>query len=507
MDITSFYFLCFYAVLLLLYYVLPRRLQWPLLLAGSLFIYGAPWHRILLIWPLAACLVTYGAALLIRRTGSSDEKRGLRRAILIADIAVLIGILIGFKYVRYGRAIDVPYGLSFYTFALVGYVVDVYNEIAEPQKNPARVGLYGMYFPLMVSGPVLRFREDAGQFYEPHRFSYENLTFGLQRMLYGFFKKLVIAERAGVIAGAVFNSYTADSDLPYGGAAVWLGILMFTIQLYTDFSGCMDIVLGLSETFGLRLPENFRTPFYAKTIAEYWRRWHITLGVWMKEYVFYPLLRSSLFTKLGKALRAKCGKKAGKQLATFAAMFLLWFLIGLWHGGDVKYVIGSGLLHWFYIVFGEATLPFFTRWNKKLHIPMEGRAADAFRVIRTFILVNIGNTFFRAASAGTAVRILAGGFSSRGKSMLAGEGIGQLGLDRIEWLLLIFSVLVLMVFSFIQHRDELAGLDDTHAIRRRIAALPLIPRWVFWFAALFFVILFGQYGPGYTAAEFIYQGF
>lgn len=506
MDITSFYFLCFYAVLLLLYYVLPRRLQWPLLLAASLFVYGAPWHRILLVWPLAACAVTWGAAQLIRRIGPSGEKRGLCRTILIASAVILIGILFAFKYIRYGRSIDVPPGLSFYTFALLGYLIDVYNEIAEPQKNPARIGLYGMYFPLMVSGPVLRFREDAGQLFEHHAFSYENLTFGLQRMLYGFFKKLVIAERAGVIAAAVFGSYTAEGGDPYGGWTVLLGILMFTIQLYTDFSGCMDIVLGLSETFGLRLPENFRTPFFAKTIAEYWRRWHITLGVWMKEYVFYPLLRSAAFTKLGKTLRAKCGKKTGKQLTTFAAMFLLWFLIGLWHGGDIKYVIGSGLLHWFYIVFGEATLPFFKKLNGKLHIPMEGRAADIFRVIRTFILVNIGNTFFRAASAGTAVRMLRGVFTG-GRSALAGEGFAQLGLDRIEWLLLIFSILVLIVFSVLQHRDELAGLDDTHAVRRRIAALPFIPRWLFYFAALFFVILFGQYGPGYSAAEFIYQGF
>ena len=171
MDITSFYFLCFYAVLLLLDYVLPRRLQWPLLLAASLFVYGAPWHRILLVWPLAACAVTWGAAQLIHRIGPSGEKRGLCRTILIADAVILIGILFAFKYIRYGRAIDVPPGLSFYTFALLGYAIDVYNEIAEPQKNPARVGLYGMYFPLMVSGPVLRFREDAGQLFEHHAFS------------------------------------------------------------------------------------------------------------------------------------------------------------------------------------------------------------------------------------------------------------------------------------------------------------------------------------------------
>ncbi len=150
-------------------------------------------------------------------------------------------------------------------------------------------------------------------------------------MVWGFFKKLVIAERLGVLVNTVYGSYET-----YDGLYIWVATACYAFQLYTDFSGCMDIVLGMSESLGIVLPENFRTPFFSKSVAEYWRRWHITLGVWMKDYVFYPLLRSKLFTELNKALKEKCGKKRGKQYATFAAMFVLWLTVGIWHGGDCQ---------------------------------------------------------------------------------------------------------------------------------------------------------------------------
>ena len=149
----------------------------------------------------------------------------------------------------------------------------------------------------------------------------------------------------------------------------------------------MDIVIGLSETFGIVLPENFTTPFFAKNISEYWRRWHITLGVWMRDNVFYPLLRSTMIMGLGKVLKARLGKKKGKQYTTYVAMFILWLSVGLWHGGEMKYVIGSGLLHWAYIVIGELTLPFFTwLFAEKLHMNLKSKGADVFRVVRTFFL-------------------------------------------------------------------------------------------------------------------------
>ena len=280
---------------------------------------------------------------------------------------------------------------------------------------------------------------------------------------------------------------------------------MFTLQLYTDFSGCMDIVIGAAESLGVTLPENFTQPFFSQSISEYWRRWHASLGVWMRNYVFYPLLRSSLFTGLGKALRARCGKKRGKQLTTFAAMFILWTAIGLWHGGNIKYVIGSGLLHWFYIVFGELTLPFWKRVLPALHIPMEGVLADRFRVLRTFFLVNIGNVFFRAASAGDAVRMLGRGWLPAAPGSLSVEELAALGLAPEELLILLLAAAALLLVSVLETRQTADG--RTLSVRDRIAGHALPVRWALWMGLLFFVIIFGNYGPGYSSSAFIYAGF
>ena len=493
MDLTSFYFLCFFAVLLAVYYITPGRLQWMILLGAGIIFYLCAGEPLLILYPLAAVAVSFlCAGGIVRAQESGDQKKAKR--FLLADLLLLIGCLAVVKYLRFGSFnIAVPIGLSFYTFTLVGYTVDLYNGIGRQQKNPLKLLTYGMYFPLMISGPILKYREDGEQFFERHRISYDNLTLGAQRILWGFFKKLVIAERAAVLSTAIFDHYDE-----YSGAYIWFGALMFTFQLYTDFSGCMDIVLGISQMLGIRLPENFRSPFFSKNISEYWRRWHITLGIWMREYVFYPLLRSGLFTKIGKSFREKFGKKRGKQLTTFLAMAVLWFTVGLWHGGNVKYLIGSGMLHWFYIVMGELTLPFFKKVLPAAHIPMEGKAADAFRILRTFFLVNIGNVFFNAASAGDGFRMLVRGVSAFNPWILLDGSLLKLGLDSVDCGVLALSLILLLIVSLLQEKGS---------VRDRIAALPLPLRWVIWMAFLFLVILMGQYGPGYISSEFIYADF
>ena len=312
-------------------------------------------------------------------------------------------------------------------------------------------------------------------------------------MLWGFFKKLVIAERLGALVDTVYGSYTE-----YPGAYIWFATVCYAFQLYTDFSGCMDIVLGMSESLGIVLPENFQTPFFAKSIAEYWRRWHITLGVWMKEYVFYPVLRSPFFTKLNKAWREKFGKKKGKQYATFAAMFLLWLTVGIWHGGDWKFVIGSGLLHWLYIVLEELLEPPCGRFMKKYRINPSGRMVNALRILRTFLLVCIGDLFFRAASVGDAFAMLGRAVSVWNPEVLWNGALFELGLDWIEMGIALLALLLLYGVSLLQQKGS---------VRDRIAVRALPVRWLIWYALIFAVILLGCYGPGYSAGEFIYQGF
>lgn len=511
MGITSFWFLCFFAVMLIVYYGIPRRFQWGFLLLCSFGYCLSAGQWALLLYPVGSVCVCYTGAGMLSRTPAQEEKK--RRRILLMTILVNIGVLFVLKYVNFlintingaadllggsGNvfgAVDflVPLGISFYTFTLLGYVIDVYYGLAVHQENVWKLALYGLYFPNLISGPILKYREHAEQFFAPHPFDYRQVTRGLQRMVWGFFKKLVIAERLGVLVNAVYGAYET-----YDGAYIWVATAAYAFQLYTDFSGCMDIVLGMSESLGIMLPENFRTPFFSKSVAEYWRRWHITLGVWMKDYVFYPLLRSKIFTDFNKTLKKKCGKKRGKQIATFAAMFVLWLTVGVWHGGDWKFVIGSGLLHWCYIVLEELLAPGFARLLARFRLNAEGWFVTGFRILRTFFLVCVGDLFFRAASVGDAFSMLSRAVGRFNPEILWNGSLLALGLDGIEAALAVFSLLILWAVSLLQRRGS---------VRDAIAKKPLPLRWIIWYALLFAVILFGYYGPGYSATEFIYQGF
>ena len=511
MGITSFYFLCFFAGILILYYIIPRKLQWGLLLLCSIAYYLLCGNGMLILYPAASVAVCYTAVRLLAVIPQDNARR--RKAVLLLTVLVNIGVLVVLKYVNFGiytidgiarlfgssrdliRSVDflIPLGVSFYTFSLLGYVVDVYYGIAEVQNNFLKLMLYGMYFPVIISGPILKYREHGEQFFEPHAFDYRGVSRGLQRMAWGFFKKLVIAERLGILVDTVYGSYH-----DYPGAYIWVATVCYAFQLYTDFSGCMDIVLGMSESFGILLPENFRTPFFSASVAEYWRRWHITLGVWMKEYVFYPLLRTGFFTGLNRSWKERFGKKRGKQYATFAAMFLLWLTVGIWHGGDWKFVIGSGLLHWFYIVMEELLAPPCARIMDRCHVNAKGRLIGAVRIIRTFFLVCIGDLFFRSASVGDAFAMLRGAVRVWNPAILWNGALFGLGLEADELLIVAVALALLLAVSLCEQKGS---------VRDRILTLPLPVRWIIWYALLFAVILFGCYGPGYSAGEFIYQGF
>ncbi len=508
MGITSFAFLCFFAVILVLYYVIPKKWQWGFLLLCSLGYYLLSGNPLLIFYPIASVIACYVGA----RAIGATEKVAYRRLALILVLAVNLGILIVLKYLNFGVytvngiaglfgqasvwnsiSFIISMGGSFYTLTLVGYVIDIYYGLSVPEKNFGKIALYGLYFPTMISGPILRYRSCEQEFFTPHTFSYTQVTRGLQRMVWGFLKKLVIAERLGTIVDTVYGNYTA-----YPGCFIWLAAVCFVFQLYTDFSGCMDIVLGISECFGITLPENFRTPFFSKTVTEYWRRWHMTLGAWLKDYLFYPLLRTRLFTNLNRSMKKKLGKKRGGQIATFAAMFVLWFMVGIWHGGAWHFVIGAGLLHWFYIVMEELLAPPFARLCKKISVNPSGRPVNVFRIIRTFVLVCISDVFFRASSLREAFRIFRAGFSSFQAAAFVNGSLLTLGLEWKDYAVLIVSLALLFVVSLLQRKGS---------VRDRIAKFKLPVRWVIWYALLFYVILLGCYGPGYAAAEFIYQGF
>lgn len=509
MGITSFLFLLFFAVSVILYYSIPKRCQWPFLLVISVFFFLASGNVLLILYPLASITVTYFGAKKIEQ----EKDRNKRKWGLSLVVVCNLGILLVLKYLNLGvytynalasRLLDapvlldtlrflVPLGVSFYTLSILSYVFDVYYEIAPAEKNWAKLILFGMYFPTIISGPIMRYKDVKADLFAEHKLDYGQVTRGLQRILWGFFKVLVISERLAIVVSTVYDDFKT-----YGGTYIVFATLCFSLQLYSNFSGSMDIVIGVSQVYGITLPENFQTPFFTKTIQEFWRRWHITLGGWLKDYIFYPVLRTEFFMELPAKLKPRFGKKTAKKITTFSAMFILWFAVGLWHGGSWKYIIGSGMIPWIYIVGGELLEPLWIKMRALFKVDKDTKWFSVFQMVRTFLLMSFAFLFFNSDGFFSALSMIRSVLTTWNPWILWDGSVLQLGLEWKEWIILLVSLLLLWIVSLAQQRGS---------VREWIAKQNIVIRWTLLYALLFWVILMGNYGPGYSAAEFIYQGF
>ena len=323
MGITSLYYLLFFGIVFLVYHCLPLKTRWIALLIGSMSYIMLSGEIYLILYPVGTILITWICSGRIERL-DPDKDTTKRKLYLIVALVCNLSILGMLRYLRLG--LIVPLGISFYTLSIVSYLLDVYYGIDKAEKNYFKLLLFGTFFPLLISGPIVRYKDTGKSLCEGHRFDYKKLTYGSQRVIWGFFKVLVISERLAVISDTIFDDHTA-----YPGVYVIIAAVSFTVRLYTNFSGSMDIVLGLVLTLGIELHENFKRPFFSQTVQEFWQRWHITLGEWLRDYVLYSTLRSKMFTRLGVKLKERFGKKKGKNLTTYLPMMILWLMAGIWH--------------------------------------------------------------------------------------------------------------------------------------------------------------------------------
>lgn len=413
MDITSVGFYIFTGIVLLIYWNLPQKYQWKLLLAAGVVFYCLNAHPATIVYLAFSVVTVYYSVCYFERTGEQAERNqevaAGRRRVLILTLAANAGLLIVLKYTNLGvhtwnrlfsgRGITLdevhwlePLAVSFYTLQLIAYLLDCYWGVAPAEKSVFRLALFASYFPQMVSGPISRYSEIGSQLFEKHDIDYGRVVRGLKRIAWGLLKKMAVSNRAAVVVNAMW----AEPDV-YSGFYIWIAAAGFVIQLYTDFSGCMDIVLGVSECIGIYLPENFRAPLLSKTIQEFWQRWHITLGGWLRDYIMNPLSKSEAMVNLGKKCREKFGKKKGKQIPVYLSMFAVWFLMGLWHGDSWSFVV-QGLWFWLVIVLGQMMKGIFATWKKKLHISDKNFIWQMFQIVRTFFVFTVGSLFFRADS-------------------------------------------------------------------------------------------------------------
>ncbi len=529
MGYTTYFFMIFIlGGSLLLYYAVPKRFRWCILLAASYLFYSisSGWMAIFI---LLSTLSIFGAGLLLGRISESfskakalcprEERKILKRKavrrkkwVVAGTIAVNFGILFFFKYFNFFASnvnhllnhfpsvpgipllrLIMPLGISFYTLQAVSYVVDVYRGRCQPDRHLGRLALFVSFFPQIVEGPIGRYNDLAPQLYEGHSFDYRTFTFGLQLMLWGLFKKIVIADRANMLVQTVFSH-----DAKYSGTAILMAILVYTLQIYADFSGMMDMVSGMAQLYGIHLAENFRRPFFSRSVNEFWRRWHITLGAWLRDYIFYPVSLSKPFGKISKFFKKHCGDHLGQFLPAAMALFFVWFGNGVWHGASWKYIF-YGLYYYAIMMAGLLFEPLIRKLQNRLHIRPDSRPYRCFQIFRTFLLVNIGMLIFRAPGLRTAFRMLTSVFSEFSLQAFTDGSLLQLGLDLYDYAVLLGGVVLLVAVGLLQEK----GIR----LRESVARRHIVLRWTIYFAAIFLVIIFGAYGDGYVPVEPLYAQF
>lgn len=512
MSILSAPFAGFLIISLICYYLMPAKYRWIVLLTGSYVFYAAGnWKWLAFI--LFTTVQTYLTGLYLEKMNGrisrevksieDREERKKRReqltrykkwAVALA-VVVNFGILAVFKlsYVWRETSLLLPLGISFYTFQSIGYIIDVYRNQAAAEHNLFKYALFVGYFPSLLQGPINRFKNLVPQFYEGKPFRWITLKRGFGLFLWGVFKKLVIANRAAVFVNHIF--YGELENVP--GSMVLIGAFLFNLELYGDFSGGIDMVQGISEMFGIELAENFRRPFFAQSIAEYWRRWHISLGKWLKDYVFFPIAGSKAFGDLSIFLKKKCGKHIGKTVPGAIASIITFIIVGLWHEVTVFYVL-YGLWHGGIMAISSVAEPLLKKINQVLGVRTESMSHRWFRRGRTFLLIALGECLTMATTLSGMLLIY--------KRMLFHFdypalilGWNQYGLQTSDWLCLIAGVIVMICVSMKQ--------ESGVRIREALGRQSLWFQWLVTIGIILVILVCGIYGPGYNAASFIYGGF
>ena len=525
MLFTSWGFALLIAALVPVYYLVPKKLQmWVLLLANFVFYVFAGIGAMLLL-----VFTAFSVYLFARWIGKrwDDQKQtleahktewdrsqkkdyrarmdGKRKRLLVLCLVIHFGILFGMKY---GNAIlgiagsllkqngptaklALTMGASFYTFSAMGYVIDVYRAKYEAERNPFRVLLFTSFFPILVQGPISRFDTLGSTLFSEHPFDMDNIRAGLLRVLWGYWKKMIVADRVLVAVRQLIRY--PDT---YNGAFALFGMLLYAAALYADFTGGIDITIGIGRMLGIGIEENFNRPYFSKGIAEYWRRWHMTLGAWFKEYLYYPLSVSKPLRRLTKAAR-KLGDGFARRLPVYLATLIVWAITGIWHGNSWNFLVW-GLLNGIVILFSEELSPLYRRFHARFPKLGSTTLYKAFQIVRTVLLLSALRMFDCYATVPETFRVFGSMFTVWNLPLLFRGGIASLGLSGGDWIAAFIGVLIMLLVSLVQRKGLLTP---------RFLAAKLPVRLIIFGCLLFTILVFGYYGFGFDAGQFIYNRF
>lgn len=476
MAFTEIEFLIFVAICAFMYRV--TRFKWQFLLMASFIYYGLYDIR-----AFAYLLIT----IVTTFVGGNLVYKNKSKFLVFIVLLINFGMLSIVKFTDFTKfSLVIPLGISFYIFQSTSYVIDLYRKKYEPQKNIFKYALFVSFFPQIVQGPISRYDEISPMLYSDEANSYD-FSHGLLLILYGYFKKLVIADRAAVLVGSVFS----NSDY-YSGLFVFVAIIFYSIQIYCDFSGGIDIARGVAYLFGIRLAENFKRPFLSTSIGDFWRRWHITLGSWMRDYVFYPLSFTKLFAYINKKSRKVMGRRAGKFLTLTISTYVVYLIIGIWHGAGLNF-LAFGFYNGTIISISLILERTFNKWKKALHITKDNKVYHAFQVIRTALLVFLGRYFTRSESLHQALHLLKKTFVDMTFRYT------DFGLTSKDLIVILFAVIVVIFISALQEKE----VNITEKVLNKSGAF----QGLFILVSVVIILYFGVFDKGYTAVDFIYRNY
>lgn len=481
MEFNSLMFLLFFPCVTMLYYLLPEKAKNLFVFMSSILFYACCGGNYVFLL-LGVISISYFSAL-----GMDGQEQKRKKQIIILDVIAVIGLMLGFKYLNMlaqtaGLLLKVfgvqtrtlfwdvvlPAGISFYTFVALGYVIDVYRGKVKAEKNFVDYGAFAAFFPTLISGPIERSNRLLRQIKESKKFDVEKIRNGFCQMLWGYFQKVVVADRICVIVSAVYDDYEA-----YSGVYVLAATVLYAFQIYCDFAGYSNVAIGAARVLGFELGQNFNAPYLATSISEFWKRWHISLSSWLRDYVYISL----------------GGNRHGK-VKKYRNLIYTFLVSGLWHGANWTFVIWGGL-HGIYSVINDAVSEKWEAWKSKGAMVVKGMI--------TFVLVDFAWLFFRADSVQDAFRMIQAIFVKFDlMSILNRELAISMGLEIEDIAIMILGLLVVLAADLLRNKIDFRG---------KICRLALPVRWLVFYAAIFVILIFGYYGPGFDAAQFIYKQF
>lgn len=495
MLFNSIKYLVFFPIVSITYFAIPFKYRWAWLLLSSYYFY-MNWNPKYAVLLFTSTIITYFSGILIEKANNiqhTGNKVRIKKFWVSISIVSNLGILFFFKYFNFlndnmsylmdklglvwsvpNFNILLPVGISFYTFQVLSYTIDIYRGVTKAEKHFGRYALFVSFFPQLLAGPIEKSRNLLPQFRIEHKFDYDRVKNGLLLMLWGYLKKIVVADRLAILVNSVYGN-----PFEYEGFILIIATLFFSFQLYFDFSAYSDIAIGSAQVMGYRLNKNFDKPFFSKSTVEFYKKWHISLSIWLNDYLFIPLSR-------GKCTKFKIYKN----------IMVVWITSGIWHGANWNFIIW-GILNGLYNVLGKEFKQVRDKIIKISKLNTDTFKYNLYRIVITFLLISFSRIFFRAHTFEQAIYIIKNLFVYNPNVFFDGS-LFDLMLGKKEFYMALFCVFMLLLIEYVSSKRNL--LEE-------LRCKSIVVRWSVYYILIFIIIIFGVYGPGYNPTQFIYFKF